>query len=456
MRMIGQSLHKLIIVGAFVLLSLIQYFPSIGVYFLSDDFIWLYQAEQAAPSSLLVNYIDADNFFYRPTTKAYFYFAYRIFGMDPAPYHLVQIVLHGINAALIFLLAQRIFVRTRFAGVKGLLAGVVAGVFVVHPIHTEVVLWISAITEMIPAFCILLSMWILARYPKAWMITVLLYIVAMGSHEYAIVMPLILAVWQVYLASEKNFVATVREVGRQNSILYVVLGMVGVAYLILRYLAGSHWQGGDYSYNILNLPFNLIGNALAYGIFAVVGPDFYPYYAAARIMLRQNLLIAGGLVVVGVVGVWSIRKAILKKHLLLLTSIFLLGVAAFLPLGTIAERYIYFSAWIFYAALIWAIYYGLSVIFKSSAKREFLGVALFLMGLFSVLTYRSFENWHGASAEVRAITGFFETQCDSFYEDEIISLDSPVNRIGRAWVFQVGVEEAASLICDKRISIIRM
>lgn len=439
---------------AFVFLSLIQYYPVRNVYFLSDDFIWLYHAKEASVSNLLTNYIDADNFFYRPTTKAYFFVTYRLFGLNPALYHIVQFILHGLVGFLIFLVSKEVFVRTRFVDKASLFAAITAALFVVHPVHTEVVLWVSAITELIPALCILLSLVLITHYRNV-VSQLILYVIAIGAHEYSIMMPAILFAWLFFLRKITLSLHDVRKLIYQERSLFGFLFLVGTVYLGLRFVAQSHWQGGDYSYSLVNLPFNLVGNSMSYILFSVIGPGFYDYYVMTRSLFKQNIAVA----VVFALGFGCallFLRIFIKRTLVLLSMVFLLGLAAFLPLGTIAERYVYFSAWLVYVGSIYGIYWILQRCFKKTAYREFLGVAFFFIGLFAVLTYGSFSSWHSASAEVRAVVGYFESQCYQYADGDVISIDSPTNRIGRAWVFQVGVEEAASIICNKELTVIRL
>ncbi len=58
------------------------------------------------------------------------------FGLDPGPHHLTNVALHLVNAMLLF------FLLTRLTGSLWL-GGMVAGLFVVHPINVESVAWVA-------------------------------------------------------------------------------------------------------------------------------------------------------------------------------------------------------------------------------------------------------------------------------------------------------------------------
>lgn len=72
---------------------------------------------------------------------------YRIGRDNPAPYHVVSILIHGINVIMVFYFLRIFF--SRGACMPG------AALFAVHPIHTEAVTWISGRPYAITAFFVL-------------------------------------------------------------------------------------------------------------------------------------------------------------------------------------------------------------------------------------------------------------------------------------------------------------
>jgi Flp pilus assembly protein TadD len=85
---------------------------------------------------------------------------YVVGGMDPWGYHLVNIVLHAGNAALLFLLGRRLLAASLpRAGEIAVLAGaaVAALVFGVHPLRVESVAWVTERRDVLCGWFYLLS-----------------------------------------------------------------------------------------------------------------------------------------------------------------------------------------------------------------------------------------------------------------------------------------------------------
>lgn len=91
---------------------------------------------------------------YRPLTILTFRWNYAIGGLDPTGYHLVNIVLHGLNSALFVTTCNVIFQGMTSCQSRTLLASLL---FVVHPIHTEAVANVVGRADLLCAFFYLVS-----------------------------------------------------------------------------------------------------------------------------------------------------------------------------------------------------------------------------------------------------------------------------------------------------------
>src|SRR4029077_16424774 len=78
--------------------------------------------------------------YYRPLMTFGYLLSYQIAGAIPFSFHLANIILHGIVVWLMF------YILRRFSGER--VALIAAGLFALHPIHTESVAWIAAVTDL--------------------------------------------------------------------------------------------------------------------------------------------------------------------------------------------------------------------------------------------------------------------------------------------------------------------
>lgn len=90
--------------------------------------VWSFQGAQG-----VTNY-------YRPMMTFGYLLTYKIAGLVPFGFHLVNILLEAIAVWLVFAILRRL------SGVR--VAFVAAGLFALHPIHTEAVDWIAAVTDL--------------------------------------------------------------------------------------------------------------------------------------------------------------------------------------------------------------------------------------------------------------------------------------------------------------------
>jgi Flp pilus assembly protein TadD len=179
---------------------------------------------------------------------------YRLGGMDPWGYHLGNVLLHAINAGLVFLVARRLLAAAfRDVPTDGRLdlgAAVAALVFGVHPLRVESVAWITERRDVLCGFFYLLSVLAYLQgatrertLPGRWLAASLLaFGAALGSKAIAMTLPLTLLVLDVYPLRRLHlgWPALVRE-----KLGHFVLAGVGALVASWAVTRGAGWTSYD-------------------------------------------------------------------------------------------------------------------------------------------------------------------------------------------------------------------
>jgi tetratricopeptide (TPR) repeat protein len=135
---------------------------------------------------------------YFPLTYTSFYFEYACCGLDATVYHVTNILLHGFNAVLVWLLLRRL-------SSPG--AWLAAAIFAVHPVQVESVAWVTERKNLLMALFSLLSLlaWCdfvertTERRPAGWTyaFSLLFFAFALAGKSTACTLPaaLVLTLW---------------------------------------------------------------------------------------------------------------------------------------------------------------------------------------------------------------------------------------------------------------------
>lgn len=129
------------------LLAVVPYFPAVPGEFLWDDAAFTDAAAVREPSGLWDLWFSPtaleNEGHYWPLVYTTFWLEHRLWGFDPVPFHLTNLLLHLLNTLLLW----RLFRRFAIPG-----AWVAAAVFAVHPVHVESVAWVIERKDVLSAF----------------------------------------------------------------------------------------------------------------------------------------------------------------------------------------------------------------------------------------------------------------------------------------------------------------
>ena len=182
--------------GLIVLLVFLAYLPALRGGFIWDDDAYVTNNPLlTAPDGLKRIWFSMDSpSQYFPLTYTVFRIERSLWGLNPAGYHGVNILLHAINALLVWLLLKRL-------SVPG--AWLAAALFALHPVEVESVAWITELKSVLSLFFILLTLccWVEfvgERSKRFWYgLALVLYALALLSKTTACTLPaaLLLILW---------------------------------------------------------------------------------------------------------------------------------------------------------------------------------------------------------------------------------------------------------------------
>lgn len=444
-RELTRALTSTYAVAIYLAIGIVAIFsPLISNFFVGDDFTWFRWA--ADYGNIWRYFIDSGGFFYRPGTKIYFQLMYQVFWLNPVVYHVVSIVLHSLVAALFFILAKKIL------GNK-LLAALAAVLFVVMSGYHEIVFWTSATGSLVTAVAVLSSLlffisWEEKKKPVLYAATIVSMVFGLLFHELGIVAPLLLIAYK-WAHDDFGFIS---KIFRKSAYLFLFSPII--LYLVLRLISGSHWFGGDYSYNILKLPLNVTGNILGYILLILTGPMSLSFYEQLRNASRSHIVIALIVAVAFFAGIIFLYRKFIspvnkedKKILFFGSAFFIISLIPFLGFGNIASRYSYlaslgliivfvFFAHKFYLALL------------SNGKNIALASTVIVFCVFSLLHVIQIQQIHGDWRTAGGMSKKFFVSIDDLYSNywssepvDLRFVNVPL-RSGAAWVFPVGLPDA--------------
>jgi hypothetical protein len=230
----ARTLGALLVCAAAVL----PYLPTIDDYFVRDDFgvVQLLASKPASyfPRWFTTSWMDEIWGFVPDEVRPFPALSYQLTALggaaSPELHHIVNILIHAVNGLLVMGVA-------RIAASLSLKAATFAGlIFVLLPVHTESVAWITGRVDSMPAMFYLASFLLYARWrrrgsaePSLYVWSVVIFFAALFTKQNTITMVGTLAAYDV-LVQRRPFRPIARFVTP-----YVPFALLTVGYLWLRY-----------------------------------------------------------------------------------------------------------------------------------------------------------------------------------------------------------------------------
>ncbi|MDA1208599.1 MAG: tetratricopeptide repeat protein [bacterium] len=201
---------------AIVLITVGVYLPVFGFDFVNFDDPQLVYENPFIQNFSLKIFTTYDPELYIPLTLLSYQVEHAIFGLNPAAFHLTNVLLHIANAVMVFM----VLLKLKRNSSSYLLPFIGALLFAVHPLHTEAVVWVSARKDLLSGFFFLLSLLLYMHKRRLIFWSIGAFVLALLSKVTAITLiPVLLLVdWR----DTKRF--TVRSVIEKWP--YIFLGIV--------------------------------------------------------------------------------------------------------------------------------------------------------------------------------------------------------------------------------------
>ena len=200
-------MRQRLLAGAILLLTFLVFLPAIHYELVYDDIEQLVNNPRLTAWSYVPGYFTNQlwanipgqvPFYYRPVFLLWFRLLYATMGGPGELWHLASIVAHLVATACVF-----VFLRRLTGEFKG--AALAAALFAVHPIHTEVVAWVSASGDLLLTIFLVLSVYFYARRKGAISLPSILFaLLAMFTKEVGIVAPVLLFAYEWIESRFKN------------------------------------------------------------------------------------------------------------------------------------------------------------------------------------------------------------------------------------------------------------
>jgi tetratricopeptide (TPR) repeat protein len=209
-----------------MLVTLVAYAPVWRAGFIWDDDVLLTgNPAVQAPDGLRTIWRGAQSPDYFPMTSTVLWLEWRLWGANPLGYHLVNVLLHALNALVLWRVLRKIF-SSEFRFSSGdtpviefetrswkpelfTAAWLAAAIFALHPVNVESVAWIAELKNTLAMFFFSLTLWAYLRSEEsarnsshaiAWYAgAVIAFVLALLSKTAVVPLPVVLlglAVWR--------------------------------------------------------------------------------------------------------------------------------------------------------------------------------------------------------------------------------------------------------------------
>lgn len=386
-----------------VILALVVFGNSLGNQLFYDDEELIYKNYYVQNITLWPNFFTQNMIagagkvsnMYRPLLMISFGVNHLIGGLNPFIYHLTNILLHATNSFLIFLLISKLFNSKKVSFLTAIL-------FLIHPVQTEAVTYVSGRTDPLFAFFMLLSLLFFIKFLetknkiKLYLFTVFFFLCSLLAKETAIVFPFL--GFLILLIKEKSFLKVIWK----KSLILLPFLMISVIYFLLRLTVlnfnntlNFYVLDTPYSSSLLVRFYTFCSILWDYFVLLFWPTDLSNYYEIVPVTNLFSLpVIAFITLILFIFTLVYCLKYKIGLFSLLWFFICLLPVSGIVPINNImAEHYLYLPSLGFFlilSALFWFLYEKVKI---KEIKLLLTVLLFFLLCALGFRTYLRNQDW---------------------------------------------------------------
>lgn len=363
------------------LMVFIVYFNSLGNDFVSDDIAGISQNPYIG---------DVSHLFSKPMAfprDIVYFIVYKLGGLNPALFRLINILFHLGSTWLVFLLLMLL--------ANPVIAFFSAGVFAVHPLQSEAVTWISGGPYSQYSFFFLLSLllYLFSERKKStgiYLGSLIAFLLSLLSTEKAAILPLILIVYEWSFGNVRSNWKRTLPFFTLSGLWFLILLFGGAIRERISSLQGSYYQQSG-----LENPFIQIPVAISSYLKLIFVPIGLTLYHSEEILFTTPVYIIRLLVFLAFLAAIAIsfKK---NRQIFFWLSFFVISLFPTLtPLKIswiVAERYVYLGTIGIIVPVAVLIEYIGRKISKPKIAYVILTVLLFILGSITILRNNDWKN----------------------------------------------------------------
>jgi len=349
--------------------AIVVYFPALNGRLFFDDEYFIVRNSYVHDFNLIKIFSESAyagagqaGSFYRPLQFVFYSLIYQIFNVHPLEYHLLSLLLHFGSAVLFFYLLKDFKFPWSISFFSAL-------IFIVHPVNTQAVSYVSGLGDPLGLFFILLAFLVYRKDDffkekfTQYLVFSICILLSLLAKERSIIFLLLFLVMDIAFPKTSDF----KQNFKNSKTFYLISAIISIVYfLILKFFTdalnySSVITANNYSVNVFVRFFSFL-----YAFLQYLSVIFYPFglYSERQIVVMGSLFnfrVILALAILLALFIFSLVK--FKSQRVLFFSFFwfmfaLIPSSGVFPLAyTMKEHWIYYSMIGFCLGFVYYVFY---------------------------------------------------------------------------------------------------